>query len=418
MQNVMYKPFRNPGLIFAIVICSIFLGLNGCENPGSVGSGLAGPDADVITDTIFVEGVQTIEPVSYSGDLPFFSAGHYNDPLFGEMETTSFLKPSLPSGDNDMQVDSKMILRILLDNNQIYGDKSAPQEFGIYEIDELWRDRALRVYDKIQIKKEDGEIESKLGEFTVGNEDSLDIELPSSWVTKYRQFTNNEDNADSLYRYNFHGLAIVPENDSKIIPIRRDSTRFIIQNPEADTFDVALNQSGYVLERDQSDIPEGSAPFYSTYESVINFNSLGVADLDIQASAFSRAELVFHQNNAALEQSLQSEPTSVRRPQGTRVYLHFVDSVSVPDNIDPVGEVDNTRRIEGVYSATDGTYRFNITNLVDRIIQAGVPEDLEFFMTSPNDGVIKSGLIYTDSDQVPKDKRPQIIITSLKNNNK
>lgn len=410
MQNVMYKSFRNSGSIFAVVICSIFLGFIGCENPGSVGSGLAGPDADVVTDTIFVEGVQAVEPGSYSGELPYFSAGHFNDPLFGGMKATSLLKPTLPSGDNDMQVDSKMFLRILLNNDQVYGNKAAPQEFGIYEVEEVWRERALKLYDEIQINPD-----ARLGSFRVEDTDSLDIELPSSWVAEYRQFASNEENADSLYQYNFHGLAIVPENDHKIIPIRRDSTRFIVQNPEADTFNVAVEQSGYILERDtNADIPEGSVPLLSTYESVINFDSLGVSGLNIQASAFSKAELVFYQNNTAMEQSLQSEPTSVQRPEQSSVYLHFVDPSAVPDNIDPGGVVDNVNRIAGEYSSSDGTIRFNITNLVDRIIQVGAPEGREFFMTSSNNGIIKPSLIYTDSSQSPEGKRPQIIITSLK----
>lgn len=407
----MDKPFRSLGSFFAIVICSTLLGLSGCEDPGSVGSELSDSNADVVTDTIFVDDMQTQEYTSYSGELSFFSAGHYNDPLFGELETTAFAKPGLPASGDSIEADANMLMRVILEEGQAYGDTMATQEFSIYEVDELWRARALKLDDDIQINTEE-----KVGSFSVGDEDSLDVELSQEWVDEYRQFTDTTD-ADSAYRYNFYGLAMVSDNDNKIIPLDASDTRFVIENPESDTFDVSTSQWGYTLQHGQeNNVPEGSAPFYSTLESVVNFSSLGVEDLDLQASAFSRAELVLHQNTSVMEQSLQSEPTSVQRPPESTVYLHFVDSTGVPDNIDPGGQVDDINKIEGEYSASDGTYRFGITNLVDRIIQAGLPEGRQFYITSPNSGVIRSGLVYTDSDQVPEDKRPQIIITSLKNN--
>jgi hypothetical protein len=410
----MYKPFESPGSFFAIILCVIFLVLSGCENPGSVGSGLSKSKADVETDTIFVKGVQAIQPNSYSGELSFFSTGHYDDPLFGSMEATAFLKPRLPGDDNTMDEDAKMLMRIILDGDQVYGDRSAAQEFSIYEIDELWRDRALKIYDDIEV-----DTTEKVGEFTIEEEDSLDVELSAEWVEKYRQFTGST-NADSLYKYNLFGLAVVPDNKNKIIPLNSSSTRFVIQNPEADTFDVSTKEWGYNLERSVNNtMPQGSVPLYSTYENVINFDDLGISELDIFASGFSKAELVLYQNNAEMEQSMQSEPTTVRRANELTVDLHLADSAAVPENIDPGIPLSepNARffRIRGSYSASKGSYRFDITNLAERIIQVGVPENREYFITFPNDGVIKPGLIYTDSDQVPVDKQPKIIITSLKN---
>lgn len=403
----MNKSFESLGSVYAIIFCSIFLGISGCENPGSVGSDLAGSDAEVETDTVFIEDFNAVQSNSYSGALSFFSAGYYDDPLFGSMEATAFLKPGLPADTVSIDNDAKMLMTVVFDEDQVYGNRSASQEFSVYEIDELWRDRALMIDDEIQINTN-----QKVGEFVVEDDDSLEVELSADWVDKYRQYSDTTD-ADSLYRYNFFGLAVVPENQSKIIPLNSSSTQFVIQNPEADTFDVSTMEWGYNLERSASNsLPQGSVPLYSTYESVINFDELGVSDLDIPASGFSRAELVVYQNNSEMEQSMQSEPSTADRAEETSMYLHLADSTEIPESIDP-GAQDS--RMEGTYSADEGAYRFDITSLVERTIQAGSSEEREFFMTFPNDGVIKPGLIYSDSEDVPADKRPKIIITSLKN---
>lgn len=406
----MNKPSQSIGSFIAILICSIFLGLSGCENPGSVGTDLTKSKAEVKTDTIFVDGVQAIQPNSYSGDLSFFSVGAYDDPLFGNMDANAFLKPRLIADSDTMHADAKMLMRVILEGSQVYGDTTATQEYSIYEIDELWRSRALKINDDIQINTNE-----KVGQFTVEGGDSLDVALSSDWVNKYRQYTDTTD-ADSLYKYNFFGLAIVPDNKNKIIPLDSRSTRFVIQNPEADTFEVATGDWGYNLERTSNNtLPQGTVPLYSTYESVINFSELGVADFGIQASAFSRAELVIYQNNSEMEESMQSEPTTAKRAKEKTAYLHLADPKNVPENIDPGVPLSNVSRTRGVYSPTEGTYRFDITSVSDRILRAGFPEGREIFITLPNTGIIKPSLIYTGSDNVPVDKQPKVIITSLKN---
>lgn len=405
----MYKPFQSFGAVYIVFLLSILLGISSCENPGSVGTGLTDPEAEVETDTIYIENFNAIQPNSYSGELSFFSAGYYNDPLFGSMEATAYLKPGLPAEDNEMDEDATMLMRILFDEDQVYGNASADQQYSVYEIDEAWRDRAVKIDDEIQI-----DTDQKVGEFTVGDEDSLDVELSADWVDKYRQYAEESD-TDSLYRYEFHGLALVPDNESKIIPLNSNSTRFVIQNPQADTFDVRTLEWGYSLERtNNSTFPQGSVPVYSTYESVINFEELGVSDFDVPASGFSRAELVIYQNNSEMEQSMQSEPSTARRAETSTMHLQLADSTEIPESIDP-GVSDS--RATGNYSSNTGAYRFDITNLVERVVQVGQPEELEFFMTVPNDGVIKPLLIYTSSENVPVDKRPKIIITSLKKRN-
>lgn len=415
LQNLMDNPLQHVSSFFLIFICCISLGLSSCENPGAVGSNLTNPESEVVIDTLTIDGVQALNPNSYSGELPFVSAGKYDDPVFGSMTAKGYLKPALPADSDSMHAGAKMLLRVILDANQIYGDTRTTQEFDIYEISELWRDRALMINDDLPVN-----MSEKVGSFSVEtDEDSLTVELSQNWVDRYYQYTDTT-NADSVYKYNMFGLALVPGNGDKIIPLQTDSTNFIIQNPEADTFNVSLNQRGYTLERgSNTSFPQGSVPLYSTYESVLNFGDLGLSELDIPPPGLSRAELVLYQNEAGMGQGLPAEPRPQKRPQEVTIDLHLAEPEYIPENIDPGVPLNQSQgavfRVQGAFSETHNTYRFDITNLVERIFRSGFPENREFFVTFPNDGVIKPGLIYTDADQVPERFKPKVIITSLKN---
>ncbi|WP_441000723.1 hypothetical protein [Fodinibius sp. SL11] len=395
------------------------MGFSACENPGSVGSGLTDPTSEVVRDTVTINGLTSVDATSYSGEKNFFSAGRFNDPLFGSMDAIGYLKPNLPASSDTMKADAEMFLRLMYDLEQVSGDTIGTQQFDLYQINQYWRDRVLKVDRELSLGQ-------KLGEFSVGSEDSLMINLSnlaSEWVDDYRSWADSVRNdttgtADSSYVYDAHGLALVPQNSNKILPLYRDSTRFVIQHPEADTFDVSLNRWGYYLDRGgNSTFPQGSIPLHSTYENVLNFKQLGIEQLDIQPPGLSRAVLVLHENTSALEQSLNGEPSTTKRAKEQVAFLHLADPEGLPDNIDPGVPLNNPTRLQGSYSPDEGVFRFDVTTLVENIIRNGFPEGREFFVTLPNDGVIKSTLIMTDSDQVPDGLKPKIIITSLKNIN-
>lgn len=402
------------GSLCVAFICIISLALSGCENPGSVGSDLTDSGGDVETDTLIINGVQSVSANSYSGALPYFSMGQFDDPLFGNTLASGFIKPGLPADSaQNMDENATMLMRLLLDNMQAYGDSTADQQFSIYEVDEAWRGRALKVNDDLAIDQS-----NKLGEFTIGFTDSIDVDLSAmapDWVDRYRQFTDTT-NADSLYKYDMFGLALVPENSNKIVPIDVSTSRFVIQNPDSDTVSVGSNQWGYTVQRgSNTSFPEGTVPLHSTYENVLNFSDLGLSELDLSVTGISRAEMIIKQNNTVMEQTLQSASANAHRPEERSVFLHLADPNNIPDNIDPGAPVDNFLKVQGVYSPSDGTYRFDVTNLIGRVVQQGLPDGNEFFITFPNDGIIKPALIYTDSDQVSFENKPKIVITSLKN---
>lgn len=394
------------------------IGFSACENPGSVGSEITDPTSEVVRDTLIINGLNAVDATSYSGEQSFFSAGNFDDPLFGSLTATGYLKPNLPASSDTMKADGEMLLQIMYDRDQVFGNTDGTQQFELYQINQYWRDRVLKVDDELSLSSQ------KIGEFSVGTEDSLMVNLSdiaSGWVDEYRTYAEDSKDdttgsVDSTYKYEAHGLALVSSNSSKILPLYRDSTRFFIQHPEADTFDVSLNRWGYHLDRGSSNtIPQESISLHSTYESVLNFKRLGIEELDIQPPGLSRAELVLHENTVALEQSLGGEPSTTQRAKEQVAFLHLANPDGLPDNIDPGAPLNNPTRLQGSYSAENGTFRFDVTRLVENIIRNGFPEDREFFITLPNDGVIKSTLIMTDDNQVPDGLKPKIIITSLKN---
>lgn len=423
MQNLRINSFQQVQSFYLIALVSVLLGLSACENPGSVGGDLTEPGSEVVRDTLIINDVSAIDGHSYSGELNYFSAGSFEDQLFGTMNAIGYLKPNLPEASDTLRDDGEVYLRVLYDLGQTYGDTVATQAFDLYKINQFWRDRALKVNDELDLE------DQRMGEFSIGDEDSVMINLSDvapEWVEDYRAFSRDskEDTTgqvDSTYNYQEHGLAFLAQNGEKIMPISRESTQIVAINPEseeaeADTFSVGLNRWGYYLDRaNDGSVPEGALPLHSTYESVINFKELGIEQLDLQPPGLSRAELVFYEDVSALEQSLSGESGTTQRAKDQTAYLHMAEPGEVPENIDPGAPDNSPTKVQGSYSPDDGTYRFDVTSMVENMLANGVPEGQEFFITLPNDGAVKSTLLMSDSDQVPNSLKPKIIITSLKN---
>lgn len=394
--------FRRTGSFFFALFVAL-LGLSGCENPGSIDGTIGGPGAEVTIDTLAINSITSRSVNFYSGSFSHFSAGAYDDPLLGNLRATGLIKPGLPIASADTLTDnSKMLMRILLDGSQVYGDSLADQTFDVYEISELWRGKAIKLKDELQLDKANGPLTS----FTMGEEDSVDVELPSEWIQEYREYASA--NADSLYRVEQSGFAIVPTNSNKILALNSSSTRFVVQNPQADTFNVTSNQWGYLLERNNAGpLPEGSIAWHSTHESILNLN-IDLAQIEVPPSGISNTKLVLYQNNDLMENSLDSESSSVDRAKETTAQLYMVDPDQLPDNITRAQPVAN-----GFYSEDDGAFHFDVTSLMQNLLTNGMQEGQELIMTLTNNGVIKSSVIYTENASF--DKRPKLIITSLKN---
>src|SRR5699024_12273816 len=131
---------KKAGSLSLTVLCSALILLAGCDSPGSVGSGLtdSGAEVQVVKDTITVTEIHQFN--SFSGNYRAISAGQFNDPLFGEISATSFLKPSLPSADTLFaQGGALMKLRLLYSTSIVYGYISSNHNFVIFDISTFYR---------------------------------------------------------------------------------------------------------------------------------------------------------------------------------------------------------------------------------------------------------------------------------------
>lgn len=408
MQNSKHSIFQKLGVFYLIVVLVALIGLNGCENPGSVGAGLTDPGAAVTVDTIAISGIDTTYTNSLAGTRTYFSAGQFDDPIFGKMSVIGMNLPNLPTVQDTIKPDAKMYMRLSLDGNEVYGDTAASQDFDIYQIDEYWQAPNRLVNDDIKINTS-----NKIASFSVSNKDSMEVQLSQNWYDKYYNYaTDPSSTADSVYEHKLGGLALVPSNSNKIIPLKARFTDFAIVNPDSDTVSVGMRKWAYSLDRSNEAYPAGSVPLYSTYERVLNFN-LDLSNINIEPSTISKAELIFYQNNSAMTQSLQSKPSSVQRPSEKNIRLHLADPGNVPKDIDPGSPL-----AQGSYDEQDGAYHMDITTAVQQVLLDKVPEGQKFFVTMSNNGMVSPSLLYTDSDSVPATKRPKIVITYLKNTNK
>ena len=341
----------------------------------------------------------------FSGRLSYFSAGKFNDPLFGDMEATGLIKPALPAAGDTLEPGAVMKLRLRVDQQLIYGDSAAVSEFDLVEIGQVWRGKAWNIDEPVALSGE-----GPVGSFSVGTEDSVDVTLSDTWYQEYRSFFENEAaNRDSLYRIEFAGLAVVPRDSSKIIPVRVQESRFIIQNPNEDTLSVAPADWAYSLQRaNQGSVPSETFPFHSTLERVISFDN-GLTREDLGTVNISKVELVLYEDTERLSTSMDQVALSAGRPEFNLVRLHLIEPGGAPVNLDPGAPLLN-----GLYNEDDGTFRINLTNFVNGVLLDGLPSDLKFFVTlESNNGIVRSSLIF--NKEAARLQRPKLIVTSVQN---
>lgn len=389
--------------LFLVVSVSGFL-LTGCESPGSVGGSFTDPGTQV-QDTVFaVTDVQTDSFITYSGRLSFFSAGQFNDPLFGNLSARSFIKPSLPGLTTDtLSSDVQMNLRLLVEDGSVYGDTLSTAEYDLVEIDQIWRGRAVELNDELELTQ------NLVGSFSIDEStDSLDVPLASDWVQRYRAYYNAiSANRDSLYLYDFHGLAMVPRNESKIIPFDPSQIRFVTIDTGSDTSTINPSQWAYTLNRSNAaDAPGGSSKAISTLEQVLKFD-LDLSKEDLGTVNISKVELVFYQNDQALQNSISQASGSAKRPAVNSAGLYFSRPEDVPVSLSTSSPVARAN-----YNAADGSYRFDITGFTNGVLLDGTGDENSFYITlQSNNGIISSSLLY--NDQGPEEKRPKIIVTYI-----
>ncbi|MDZ7716342.1 MAG: hypothetical protein U5J95_09040 [Balneolaceae bacterium] len=155
----------------------IFLSGIGCENPGSVGRQIDDSNINVADTTIYIPSTSVDSVDTYSGLLDVFSSGIFDDPLFGRVEATSLLKPSLLAFDEVIGPNAVMKLRLQYNSKRVYGDSTSQADFEIIELDEIWRGKAWKYNDLPPLPDNSGMISNTVASFSISNQDSIEVTL-------------------------------------------------------------------------------------------------------------------------------------------------------------------------------------------------------------------------------------------------
>ena len=147
----------------------------------------------------------------------------------------------------------------------------------------------------------------------------------------------------------------------------------------------------------------------STFEKVLTFD-LDLSKDDLGTVNISKVELVFYQNDDALDSSIEQVSLTSARPQATQANLFFNERNNLPEAFINAGPISRAN-----YNEADGSYRFDITGFTNGVLLEGTEESSSFYITlQSNNGIVTSSLLY--NDQAPEDKRPKIIVTYINTN--
>ena len=392
----------------------------GCEDDtGQVGTRFIEGEERVSNNSFSLDNIEIEKDPTYSGNLRSVAIGRYDDPLFGTLTNIGYFRPSINQqsvGSLDPDTDS-MRLRLVIDDQE-YGDTTSVANYSIYEIADIWRGNEVKYSDQINF-----DTSQKLGEFSVSNEDTVFVDLGSGWTARYAEFLNSDAaNRDSLYRVEFPGLAIVPDDPegAKIIfttvlsdgdsnqPIPQNSG-FIIEKPDEEIFfQQALDWASTLERTEASGVQEDNIiKVHNTLENFISLNPV-LTEENLQSQNLSRVELVLFENRNLLEQTL---PFNHTRPNVESVRVHILDNeINLAEQI-----FSSNPDFIALRDSADNSFRFNITNLANSEL-FGTPVEGRFYLTIQlTNGQIFSTAFY-DINAV-ENRRPMINVTAVNTNN-
>lgn len=364
-------------------------------------------ETSVEVDTFQVSNIEPYSINTYSGSREFFSAGIFDDPLFGNLEATALLNPDLATYGEEIEAGTEMTLRLQVNADSTYGDTLSQTDYELIPISEIWRGKAWQLQDEVDEVLPPEEDQDPIATFSLSDEDSIDVDLEQEWVDEYLNYYNNEsaDREDDFIG-EFFGFAIVPQNESKIVPFSRSDTQFILDAP-GDERNISVGQSAYSLDRTDEQSENDAENLYNTLENITGF------DMDISRDAFgttniSRAELKFYPNTERLEESIEQASEDAVRPDSLDLELHYLPPEDLSDRLDP-----GTPIARAEYDEDADSYTFELTDFVNSMILDGLDEENRFFVTlRTNDGVIRSSLLFNNN--ATEQQQPKIIITSIK----
>ncbi len=395
----------NKGLFsLYISLFTLILFFNGCEDPGNVGSGFV-DEPTIKIDTLYLDDITAESFEAFSGNLSAFNIGLYSDQVFGDIKATGLVKPNLYTNASDIDGNNFTLnLEVQLDSTIVYGDTTSQASFTLYEINTLWRGNSQFVNSPVTYDES-----RSIGSFVVGNEKRFSVELSDYWRDKYAGYINNDDsNVDSLYRYEFFGLAIVPDNSAnKISIVDVANSNFILVDAEDDTVSLGMSSQGYFIERTNSNTGDPSvSPVHSTLEQMMKINlPMEELERDYKAANLLSVDLVLYEADQILSNSL---PANHIRPSVNELTVNlraeseevFDYQINGPDFFAP-------KNSENPY------FQANITPYINNLFFGGESTSEILIGLQSGSGVLRSTLIHNQS--ASQELRPKLIITSAVN---
>lgn len=382
----------------------LILIVNSCEDPGVVGTEFTQTGASVISDTLKVDDYKMASdfPV-FTGNKPFLSVGQYSDALFGDLTATGVMRPAINQSEVDtLHPEATLSLELIIAPENVYGDTNSTTQIEIVEFGRIWRGPSWKIDSELDLTS------NTLATVEVGMQDSVVVELPDSWYRQYRDFFYNAPaSRDSVYRYNFKGLALKPVQGNKILAINGNRTNFLLMNPD-DTVgtDLNLGDWGYALNRSNvSPLPDSLNRLYSTQEQVLNFNFKSNRKT-LGSENISRAELALFTDDQRLNESL---PQGHVRPTPDVLNLYLRETESLKFSL---ATYQPQFRVQ--LDSVDYSFRVDLTRYVNQQLFADPIKGRFIGTLRSNDGIIRSTVI---SNQKAVHDFPKLLLTNVNPDN-
>lgn len=412
------KGSRFPIAAFLLLITAFLT--SACEEPGPVGEDIISGNDPVQSQTVYLQDYSVIKENTFSGRLANTAVGYFDDPVYGTMKSVALLKPSISTANIDMVGLRDTLALQLIFNDPVYGDSLATSTYEVYEAGEIWRGAELRYNREIPINTT-----NKIAEFQVEpGQDSLVVDLSRGFMVKYAEYFNADTSLtaaerDSIYIYNFPGLAIVPSESNRNIRFLKTLTddedtsadegqtitSFLLKSPdqeeEEDEGPVILSARDW-----GSSFKRESEPSYP--ENIVLHNTERVLRLqlnlpteELKTKSIVNAQLVFSKNNSP-EQGFPQ----IKRPNTNLIRAHVFDEE--PNDI--MAEIFTSEpNFATALNDTSNAFLMDITQHVLNKVYGDVEDRIMYFSIQSVNGIFYSSHFF-DSNSADI-KKPRVVIT-------
>ena len=404
--------------IAAFLLLSAIL-FSGCESSGTVGENLGPGDEEIEKNTFTLGGLNTISANTFSGRLQLSSMGYFEDPLYGSLRAVTLLKPSISRAQIDTIREGETLSLLLSLSSVVHGDETAVSEFEIFEAGQIWRGNELRYNSEIAV-----DFDSKVGEFQLTDEDSVEVVLDQTWVEKLRTFYDApSEERDSLYVNEFPGLAIVPSATNQRIHYIRHSreeedspqvTRFLVypaptdeENGNGEGEDDETEPISLDLRDWGSSVTRTDEPVSSDGIVIHNIDRILKIDVELPKDQLKSRNITNANLILSLRKDVEAVFPGINRPEPGSIRGHsFSDEPS-----DLVSELFiRPSRFSGSLNEED-TFTIDITQYVLNEVFGESGEGPIYISLQAVNGIFYSTHIYDEN--AAENRRPRIIITSV-----